>query len=187
MTKISDIHRGNGNIYIGGLIGLVATILIGWISLYVLQLDILSYLDQDKLLEVLMILPTVMFIFVIHEYVHVGFFLLFGKGKAKIKVVREKSVGAVVMHQVNENVFYTRIQMVIILLAPLIVVTIALLIMHIFIPASFLIWTNIVLNALGSAIDLYVSYKLLTIQSKSIIVNFKADEVVMNIYKRANP
>lgn len=182
MKKITEIKRENANVRVGMFLGVLVTALIGGLSLWILQLNPATYLTPEKLPEIAWLVPSVLFIFVIHELIHVGFFLLFGEGKAKIKVKREKSLGAVVMHQVNEQVYYKRWQMVVILLSPLILLTIALLLLSLISPFIYLIFFNIVLNALGSSVDIYLSYQLLTKHDSKIRINFDKDDIQMNIH-----
>ncbi|WPS85514.1 DUF3267 domain-containing protein (plasmid) [Brevibacillus halotolerans] len=157
--------------------------MIGWLSILILRLDVLQYLQKDKIWEVLLIIPTMLLSFVIHEYIHVGFFHLFGKGEARIKVSREKSVGAIVIHQVNESIYYKRWEMIAILLSPLVLLTIVFLLMSTWISMPFLLFANILLNALGSSIDMYVSFVLLSKYHSKIKVNFDALTIKMNIYE----
>ena len=62
--------------------------------------------------------------FIFHEYIHIFFFKVFSKGKANIRVTREKDLGAVIMYQENKEVLYSKYQSIIILVAPLIIITI---------------------------------------------------------------
>ncbi|MFF2531620.1 DUF3267 domain-containing protein [Brevibacillus sp. NPDC058079] len=183
MNKIGEIHRGNASISTGIVVGGIGTFLVCWLSMILLGLDIPEYLQKDKIWEVLLIIPTMLLSFVIHEYIHVGFFLLFGRGKARIKVSREKSVGAVVIHQVNEKVYYKRWEMLVILLSPLVILTSGFLLMFPLISMPFLLFANIALNAMGSSIDMYVSFQLLTKHHSRVKINFDALTIKMNIYE----
>jgi hypothetical protein len=87
------------------------------------------------------------------------------------------------MHQVNEEVFYSRIQMIIILLAPLVFLTILLAGLMFWIGLPYLFYVNILLNVLGSSVDLYLTFRLL-LYTSPIWVNFSADKLNMNIYQR---
>lgn len=185
MKKIGELHRENGSVGIGILIGVIMTGLMIWFSIWILDLNVLMYLQKEKIWEVLLILPTMLTAFIVHEFIHIGFFMLFGKGEARIKVSREKSVGAVIMHQTNEDVYYKRWEMIIILLAPLIILTVLFLFLYTIVAMPFLILANIVLNAMGSSVDLYVSLVLLTKRDSSVFVNFDASTVKMNMYKQA--
>ena len=99
MIKIRELHRQNANLWIGGCIGLIVAVLVSIMSIKIIGLDILMYLQKEaKIVEILMILPTMLVIFIGHEFIHIGFYHVFGKGEAKIKVIREKSVGAIMMH-----------------------------------------------------------------------------------------
>lgn len=184
MKKINEIHKKNANVKEAILLGLVMTVGISYLSLEVLQLNLITYMKPDKLIEVILLIPSVFIVFFIHELIHVFFFLLFGKGKAKIKISRERSIGAVVMHQINEEVFYTRMQMVIILVSPLVLLTVILLCLQVVLPFSYLLFFNILLNTLGSTVDIYVTYHLLFKYSSSILINFDKSAISMNIYEK---
>lgn len=182
MKKIDEVHRGNANILHGILIGLFVTAISIVLSLQLFDLDIVSYLTPDKIIEVLLIIPTMLAVFIIHEFIHVGFFIWFGKGEARIKVSRDRSVGAVVMHQTNEQVFYSKIEMIIILLSPLVIISLALWITGFFLSLPFLLCANIVLNVMGSSIDLYVVTRILKHRSP-VKINFHPHQIIMNIYR----
>ncbi|MBP1308818.1 hypothetical protein JOD82_001838 [Paenibacillus sp. 1182] len=182
MQKIGEIHRGNTSIWCGVGIALTITVISLWLSIWTLDLNLSVYLQKDKIWEVLLVLPTMLIAFVIHECIHIAFFKLFGKGKARMKVSREKSVGAVVMHQVNEEVFYKRWEMITILLSPLILLSLFFFGLHLYISMPFLIVVNIVLNAIGSSVDVYASLKLLFKGHQKIVVNFDSSMIKMNVY-----
>lgn len=182
MKKIDEIHRGNANILHGILIGLFVTTFSIVFSLQLFDLDVLAYLTPDKLVEVLLIIPTMIVVFIIHEFIHVGFFIWFGKEQARIKVSRDRSVGAVVMHQTNDKVFYSKTEMIVILLSPLVMISLALWIIGFFVYLPFLLCANIVLNVMGSSIDLYVVTRILKHRSP-IAINFHPSHIIMNIYK----
>lgn len=184
MKKIAQIKREDSNIHFGIFLGTLVTAVIGTLSWWVLELNPSVYLTPEKLPEIGWLVPSVLIVFIIHEVIHVALFHLFGKGKARIKIRREKSLGAVVMHQVNEDVYYKRWQMLTILLTPLVSLTILLLLLSFFFPFSYLIFFNIVLNALGSSVDIYVSYQLLIKHDSNILINFDKDDIHMNIYVR---
>lgn len=183
MRKIGEIHFGNANVWQAIMIGVISTCLFTWASLIFIDLDIISYLQKDKLMEVLLILPTMFVVFVIHELIHVGLFIWFGKGNAKIKIRREKSIKAVVIHQTNENVFYNRREKLIILLAPLLLLTTLLILLSLVAPMPFLLATNIALNALRSTTDLYVAFLLLSKYHSKVKINFHPSKMILNVYE----
>jgi hypothetical protein len=183
MKKIAEINRETTKPIHAWLIGVVVTFLIGIGLSFIYPFSFIDYMKPSHLIEILMTVPTVLFVFLIHEWIHVFFFILFGKGKAKIKVKRERKIGAVIMHQVNEDVFYSRIQMIIILLAPFILLTILLTGLMFWIHLPYLFYVNILLNVLGSSVDLYLTTKLL-IYPFPVWINFDADKLNMNIYQR---
>lgn len=184
-TKIGTIHKDNSQFKTAVMLGIIVTAFIGWMSWSFQGVSYISYMDKNKIWEVLAILPSMLVILFLHEMIHVGFFHLFGKGKAKIVPKREKELGAIIMHQVNSDVFYTRNQMFVILLSPLVLLTFLLLLCHVFIPLPFLIFINIVLNSIGSSTDIYVSYRLLTRYSSQHMINFDSDDHIMNLYERS--
>jgi hypothetical protein len=183
MKKIAEINRETAKPLHAWFIGVVATILTGIVLSFIYPFSFMNYLERSHLIEILMTVPTILFVFLVHEWIHVFFFILFGKGKAKIKVKRERKIGAVIMHQVNEEVFYSRIQMIIILLAPLVFLTILLAGLMCWIGLPYLFYVNILLNVLGSSVDLYLTFRLLLYKSP-IWVNFSEDKLNMNIYQR---
>lgn len=166
-------------------IGLFVTGCISWASWWIQDISLMEYLQKDKVWEVIGILPSMLLVLFIHECIHVFFFYLFGKGEAKVVPKRDKAIGAIIMHQTNPNVYYTRNQMLIILLSPLILLTIILLFLHFLLPIPFLLFINIVLNAIGSSTDLYVSYRLLKNHSSKMIVNLDQEENILYVYERS--
>jgi hypothetical protein len=183
MRKIGELKRSNANIPLAILLGVVITAIFSFLSMQLFQFfHIFKYLKNEHIVEMFITLPVILFAFFIHECIHIVFFLVFGKGMAKIKVYRDRSVGAVIMHQVNPAVVYTRTQMIVILLSPLIVLTISFWLLSIFISTPYLFWVNTVLNALGSTIDIYVSILLLIKPYKNVHVNFEPDQMVMNVF-----
>ncbi len=120
---------------------------------------------------------------VIHEGIHILFFKLFGKD-ADIKIIND-DFKSIYIYQSNKNVFYTRFQTIIILLAPLILIS--------FVTFGILnfsneklsvpISVNGVINAMGAMTDMVLSIKLLSYKGK-IFVNYEKDEnITLNIYK----
>jgi hypothetical protein len=160
------------------------TAFIGWVSWSFQGISYLDYIDKNKVWEIIGIIPSMLFVLFLHEMIHVFFFHLFGKGKAKIVPKREKELGAIIMHQVNTEVFYTRNQMLFILLSPLVLLTMLLLLSGLWIPLPFLLFINILLNSIGSSTDLYASYRLLFQYSSRHFVNFDSNEHILNIYER---
>lgn len=123
---------------------------------------------------------------VIHEYIHVIFFKVFGKGKAKIKVIRDKNMKAIIMYQSNKDVFYNKTQTILILLSPLFIITAFSLLLLVFFNSNLLIRMNMILNILGSIIDFAVSMRLLIKLPKDIKINYSYNNdsgVIMNCYK----
>lgn len=185
LVPIGAIHSKNSNRTLALLIGIVITALIGWISFQIQDVSFLTYLDSSKVVETIAILPAMFVVLLVHELIHVAFFHLFGKGKAKIEMKLDKEIGAIIMHQVNPNVYYRRNELLVILLAPLILLTAGLLLLDLVIILPFLIWINILLNAIGSSTDLYVSFRLLTQYKSHHLFNFDSTDHIINIYERS--
>lgn len=124
--------------------------------------------------------------FIFHEYIHIFFFKLFSKGKANIKVIREKDLGAVIMYQENKEVIYSKYQTILVLIAPLVIITI---LSMPFIDNSLiglLIKANMYLNIMGSSVDCTLIFKLITTYKNDIKINYdyeKEKGVIMNIKK----
>lgn len=124
--------------------------------------------------------------FILHEYIHIFFFKLFSKGKANIKVIREKDLGAVIMYQENKDVSYSKYQTIMVLIAPLVLITI------VSIPfmnnslVGLLIKANMYLNIMGSSVDCTLIFKLLRKYKNNIKISYdyeKEKGVIMNIKK----
>ena len=128
------------------------------------------------------ILPIVVIAtFVFHEYIHIFFFKVFSNGKANIRVIREKDLGAVIMYQENKEVLYSKYQSIIILIAPLIIITI---LSIPFLNLSYIglvIKVNMYLNIVGSSVDSTIIFRLLK-EKNNIKINYdKEIGVIMNI------
>lgn len=126
----------------------------------------------------------VMITFVFHEYIHIFFFKILSNGKANIKVIRERDLGAVIVYQENKKVLYSKYQTIIVLIAPLVIITILSipLINHSLI--SLVIKTNMYLNIVGSSIDCALIFKLIRKYNNSIKINYDYENdigVIMNI------
>lgn len=126
----------------------------------------------------------VIFTLVIHESIHILFFKLFSK-EAQIKIINDNFKN-IYIYQSNKNVYYTRLQTIIILLAPLVLIsTITLFILRftneqLFVPIS----VNGVINAMGAMTDIVLSIKLFFYKGKIFINYEKKDYITLNIYKK---
>lgn len=92
MKKIAENQSRNSETLHAWLIGVVATILTGIGLSFIYPFSFMNYLERSYLIEILMTVPTILFVFLVHESIHVFFFILFGKGKAKIKVKRKENL-----------------------------------------------------------------------------------------------
>lgn len=181
-SEIDIINKEKINKFILIITGLAVFLMVGFIFYTFKPFGFLKYIDnKEKVFEIILIFPVVLFSLIIHELTHISMYILFGKGQAKIKVRIDKEYGALIMHQINEDVFYSRNQMVAILLTPLIVINVVLSILVNFINAPFLLFFNILLNTVGSSIDLYVSTLLILNYKSSAKVNFHPDKVEMYV------
>lgn len=132
-------------------------------------------------------LPIIVIItLTIHELIHILFFKLFGKKKAKIKVLRDKDLKAIVIYQHNKDVFYSKLQTITVLLMPLILITMVSIVLLFFIPNSLIIKFNMILNVFGSVIDMAITVRLLIYAPKGIKINYTYEKecgVILNYYK----
>lgn len=182
MKKIAEINKEVVKPIYVWFIGIAITLLTGILLNFIYPFS-LDYIQPSRIKEILLIIPTVFLVFLSHECIHILFFILFGQGKAKIEIKKERKMGAIIMHQVNEDVFYSKIQMVIILLAPFVFLTALLIGLMFWIKLPYLFYVNILLNTIGSSIDFYLTIKLLTYPFH-IWINFDADKLNMNIYEK---
>ena len=74
--------------------------------------------------------------------------------------------------------------MLVILLAPLLLLTVMFILLSFVIPMPYLILTNIALNALGSSVDLYVSFLLIAKYRSDMKINFHPEKVILNVYEQ---
>lgn len=183
LQLVGSIHSRNSNKKVALSIGAVVTVLIGWISIALMNFSLSNYLQPQKLAEVLAILPTMIFVLFVHECIHVLFFRWFGRGKARMKVKRDKEIGAIVIHQINPEVFYRRNEMLVILLSPIALITVGIILLNAYVLFPFLLWVNILLNAIGSSTDLYVSFRLMKDYNSNHVINFDSSEHILNVYK----
>lgn len=140
----------------------------------------------DFKLDIILLPVIVTTTLVIHELIHIFCFLAFGQGKAKIKVVRDKKIRAIIMYQYNKDVFYKKTQTIIIMLAPLILVSMVSMVLLRYFPESFNIKANMILNVIGSLIDCGIVVRLLVTVPNNIKINYdyKSEEgVILNYYK----
>lgn len=95
-----------------------------------------------------------------HEWIHVLFFQWFGKGEAKTKVIRNRKLRALMVYQSNPNVVYTKNQTVWILLAPFLIITLVSLGLEWSMIDPWYVRTNMMINIIGSSLDLALIIKL---------------------------
>ena len=183
MEKIDEISEEKSKPLYCAISGILLTMATGFLVFKLKPFNILEYLsNKDKIFEIMLFIPVMFFIVLIHELIHICLFILFGKGKAKIKVSRNKKYGAIVIKQVNKDVFYNKKEIILILLSPLVILSIILFFLMFVINMPFLIYFNLLLNVLGSSIDFYISIYLLIRHNKDIMINFDSDRTAMNIF-----
>lgn len=180
MNRIDEISKDN--IERKYVIGIIVFMSLMWIGSFVI-----GYLNMEKLdLKVLYLPILVIVTLVIHEYIHIVLFKVFGKGSADIEIKRDKKLGAIVVHQKNKEVLYNKKETIIILLMPAILITVASLIKISLFPSwEMILKVNMLLNIIGSSIDIVTSYKLLQ-HKDDIMINYDFIEgkgMRMNIYK----
>lgn len=180
MEKIDEISKDN--IEKKYIVGVMVIISLMWIVCF-----ISGYLDINKLdLKILYLPVLVIGTLVVHEYIHVVLFKVFSKGRANIEVKRDRKLGAIVVYQKNQEVFYNKKQTVVILLMPLVLITTISLIKITILPYwAMVLKVNMLLNILGSSTDLVTSYKLFKYKGE-VKVNYdfiKGKGIQMNIYR----
>lgn len=133
-------------------------------SVIVISLGIMWRIGCFKLptsvVELWGLLGLVLVTTVVHEWIHVLFFQWFGKGEAKTKVIRDRKLRALMVYQSNPNVVYTKKQTVWILLAPFSIITLISLALEWSTMDSWYLRTNMMINIIGSSLDLALIIKL---------------------------
>lgn len=72
--EIGIIQRENSKISMALAIGVFITIVIGWVTASIQRVSYGSYLQPDKVIETIFIIPTMLFLLLVHEGIHVLFF-----------------------------------------------------------------------------------------------------------------
>lgn len=142
--------------------------------------------EEDITISFFLLPIVVVITLIIHELIHIIFFKIFGKNKARIKVLRDKTLKAIMIYQENKDVFYTKFQTITILLMPLIIITIISSILLFFMPNSLIIKVNMILNILGNVIDIVITTRLLIHVPNNISINYTYEQkygVILNYYK----
>lgn len=187
MNLKGTINQNNSSLVLCNLLGLFMT-LITFIIMYLIKpLNLYEYLmsKNNMILEAGLVFMSYLVVFIVHELIHMAFFIIFGKNKAKVKLVKEKKLNAFVVKQLNPNVYYSKLQTIIILLAPLVLINSILFTLLMKTNLSMLIiYANIFANTLASCIDCYVSLKLMLKFDNEILINYSTDEINMNIYDK---
>ncbi|MCC0672194.1 MULTISPECIES: DUF3267 domain-containing protein [unclassified Clostridioides] len=184
MNKISKISKEN----IGKLdifLGIIFNILI--VTGYILFNDFEYLINNINSKSLFYFITIVIGTVIIHELIHILFFNFFSNGKAKIKIKYDKHIGSIVIYQSNEVILYNKIQTIIILLAPLVLITIiSFFCIFYFKTISEILKINLVLNSMGSTGDFILSSKLFhNYISKNILINYSyssQEGTIMNIY-----
>lgn len=133
--------------------------------------------------QLVLVFLAYLVVFVVHELIHMIFFKIFSNNKAKLKLVKDKELNAFIVKQLNPNIYYSRFQTIVTLLAPLVLLNSFMLMLLVKIELPIVIYASILGNTLASCIDCYVSLRLLVNYDKNILVNYSVDKVNMNIYK----
>lgn len=177
VSKISKKSISKIDIVIAIIFNIVSILL--FIGFFKPSLNDLDF--KFLLVPLIMIITTI-----IHEYIHLLFFKLFGNGNADIKIIRNKDVKGIVVFQQNKNVKYNLNEILIILLSPLVIITIISIILSFIFSKdiTLIIGVNMWLNCVGSTTDVVLSFK----RYKEGVGNtyfeyIKEDGIVMNIEK----
>lgn len=181
MKKIDEISEENSSPLHCAILGICFTIALGFLVFTLKPFDAIQYLNNtDNVFEIISIIPIMLLLLVVHELIHVGLFILFGNGKAKIRVSINKKYRAIVVKQINKEVFYNKKETILILISPLLTLSIVLFLLMFVVNMPLLLCSNLIINALGSSIDLYISVKLLVKHDKDILVNYDSHKTMMN-------
>lgn len=184
MTQIGKINNDTENKMLCALFGFVLTGILSIIIYKAYKLNILKEINLNNIIQIVLIPLVVTTTLIIHEIIHIIAFKYFGKGQARVRVRRNKEAGAIVIQQMNNELFYNKIETIVILLAPFIILTIASLIMLTYKPFQLAIYFNCILNSVGSSIDIYVALRLIFCFPNYIKIRYNnGEEVGMEIYK----
>lgn len=176
---MDTIHKNNTNLIDKLFIAILNISLLTFIYFY-------GGITADDINLSFISLPLVVVAtFIFHEYIHIFFFKVLSGGNADIKVIKEKDLGAVIMYQQNKDVLYTRLQTVIILVAPLVLITLLSIPLLNLGALGLIFKANMYLNIMGSSIDCALIFKLLRKYDGNIKVNYEYEQsngVIMNIH-----
>lgn len=186
MKKLVTFNENNVSKKAVWFCGVISTIIISFLSWQIMKLlgldfSLIQALKTLSPLDIIIYLLIALSAIVIHELIHAVLFILFGKGQAKIRIERNKKHGTIVVHQKNEKVFYSKLETIIILLAPCLIVNLLCLLSMFVLAKPLLLYVVLILNSLGSCIDIYLSIIVSRFPSNCKI-NYGKDEICMNIY-----
>jgi hypothetical protein len=85
MKKIAEINRETAKPLHAWFIGVIATILTGIVLSFIYPFSFMNYLERSHLIEILMTVPTILFVFLVHESIHVFSLSYLEKEKLKSK------------------------------------------------------------------------------------------------------
>lgn len=179
IKKINEINKNNiENRY---KIFIITVMMLMWFLVFKL-----NYISLYKFNLTIMLLPILVLItLIIHESIHVILYNYFGGKDSAVEIKKDKDLGAIIIYQKNKDVFYKKNEYIIILLMPFLLIT---LISLIVIPMCGyyveLLKLNMLLNILGSATDITLSFKLINCRDcKYLNLDFnKKDGVILNLY-----
>lgn len=139
----------------------------------------------SSLLELFILLIVIILTTVFHEWLHVVMFKWFGKGEARTKVLRDKKLRALMIYQSNPNVVYTKRETLWILLTPFLLITLLSLIFMMIDSIYWMVSMNMILNALGSCLDIALCLKMYRDYPKyqSVSYVYEAGEGVSMVLK----
>lgn len=184
MIQVGKMNNDTENRFLCALWGVSITTLLSVLIYKLHEFNILATLNLNNMGQIISIPLVVVITLIIHEAIHIIAFKYFGHGQAKIRVRRDKRAGAIVIQQMNSELFYDKRATIAILLAPFVILTIVSVIMLMYIPYPLVIYINCVLNAVGSSIDMYVSLRLIFCFPNDVKIKYNnGEEVGMEIYK----
>lgn len=184
MIKIGEINNSTENKLYCMIFGVIINILVGTIIYSINRFDIFLYMTTDNLSQFILFPLVVVFTVVIHECIHIFTFKYFGRGQARIRIRRDKKLGAIVIQQTNSLVYYNKIETLFILLSPLVLITFLSVIFILYNKYPLMVYINCMMNSFGSSIDMYISLRLVMNFPKDIKIQYNnGEEVGMEIYK----
>lgn len=183
MQKIDEINKDTERKSCLVFVGLVVTLIFSFIIYLIYPFDVMKSINNLTFIKLGLFPLLVIFTIIIHELIHIFFFKLFSHGIAVIVPTWDKNLGAIVLKQTNQSIYYGKLQTLIILLSPLIIITFISVILTMVTSAKLIIFVNCILNIIGSSTDMYISIKLAFKYPNNIKVSHaNGKDIGMTIY-----